>query len=391
MTGREKGEEGRTAPLTGEAPGQGFLACLLRLWAQIVKELRCVLRDPKSRFVLIVPPLAQLLVFSFAATLEVKNIDIALLNRDAGRASIELVQQLSASDLVRHIHLVTDEGSIAGLIDRQQVIAAVVIDESFSRDVAAGKRGSAQVILDGRRANAGQITLAYLQAIATQTGATLKGLRHDELLRVRHWFNPNLIYRWFVVPGLIGILITFISLLLTALSIARERELGTFDQLLVSPCTPVEIIIAKMVPAFLVGLVLTGFMTSAAVFLFGIPFTGSLGLLLGCLLLFILSLVGLGLMISSVCVTQQQAILGTFTLVVPSVLLSGFAAPIQNMPRFLQWAAECIPLKHFLIILHGCFLKAMPASEVFANAWPMAVIAVLTLGLSIHFVRSRLH
>ena len=209
-------------------------------------------------------------------------------------------------------------------------------------------------------------------------------------MQVRHWFNPNLIYRWFVVPGLSGILTTFIAMLLTALSIAREREFGTFDQLLVSPCTPTEIIIAKMVPAFLISVLLACAMMAAAVFGFGIPFTGSLPLLLLCLMLFVLSLIGIGLMISSFCATQQQAIMGTFSFVVPTVLLSGFATPVSNMPVFLQWIAEAVPLKHFLIITHGCFLKALPPGEIIANAWPLLVIAVITLGLAVRFVRSRL-
>ena len=262
---------------------------LQRLQAQIVKELLCVLRDPKSRFVLVVPPLIQLFVFAFAATLEIRNIDIALMNRDAGGASVELVQQLASSDLIRRIHPATNEQEIARLIDAQEVIAAVVINDSFSRDIAAGKSGTAQLIIDGRRANAGQITLAYLQNIATNVGVTLNTLKSGsgsgEAVQVRHWFNPNLIYRWFVVPGLSGILTTFIAMLLTALSIAREREFGTFDQLLVSPCTPTEIIIAKMVPAFLISVLLACAMMAAAVFGFGIPFTGSFPLLLLCLML----------------------------------------------------------------------------------------------------------
>ena len=364
---------------------------LQRLQAQIVKELLCVLRDPKSRFVLVVPPLIQLFVFAFAATLEIRNIDIALMNRDAGGASVELVQQLASSDLIRRIHPATNEQEIARLIDAQEVIAAVVINDSFSRDIAAGKSGTAQLIIDGRRANAGQITLAYLQNIATNVGVTLKsGSGGGEAVQVRHWFNPNLIYRWFVVPGLSGILTTFIAMLLTALSIAREREFGTFDQLLVSPCTPTEIIIAKMVPAFLISVLLACAMMAAAVFGFGIPFTGSFPLLLLCLMLFVLSLSGIGLMISSFCATQQQAIMGTFSFVVPTVLLSGFATPVSNMPVFLQWIAEAVPLKHFLIITHGCFLKALPPGEIIANAWPLLVIAVITLGLAVRFVRSRL-
>lgn len=365
-------------------------AALLRLRAQIVKELLCVLRDPRSRLVLIVPPLMQLLVFSFAATLEVRQIDLAVCNRDGGRAGQELVQQLAASPLVGRLHPARSEAELAGMIDRQQVAAALVIPEGFSREQAAGRGASAQLLLDGRRANATQVALGYLQAIAARTGATLAGAPAAEAVALRHAFNPNLTYRWFIVPSLVGILVSFITLLVTALSIARERELGTFDQLLVSPCTPTELVIAKMVPALLVGTGLATLMVAAAVWGFRIPFTGSPALLLASLLLFILSMVGIGLMISSICSTQQQAILGSFAVGVPAVLMSGFATPVENMPLALQWAAEALPLKHFLIILRGSFLKAMPAEEVLLNAWPMACIAAATLGLATLFVRSKL-
>ncbi|WP_263769383.1 ABC transporter permease [Propionivibrio soli] len=366
----------------------------IRLRAQIIKELLCLLRDPRSRIVLIGPPIIQLFVFSFAITLEVKNIDVALLNHDVGGASVELVQQIESSDLVRRIRVAGSERELAELIDAQHVLAGIVIPETFSRDVAQGRNATAQIIIDGRKANAGQIALGYLQTIVGHVGATLRPTTMSggggDAAAVRHWFNPNLTYRWYVVPSLAGILVTLVALMVTALSIARERELGTFDQLLVSPCTPTEIIVAKGIPAFLVGIVLASVMIGAAVFLFGIPFTGSLGLLFVCLMLFILSLVGIGLMISSICSTQQQAILGTFAVVVPAVIMSGFATPVENMPLALQWIAECIPLKHFLIILQGSFLKALPPADVFANAWPMAVIAVVTLTLATLFVRSKL-
>lgn len=365
-------------------------ARLTRLRAQIVKELLSVLRDPKSRFVLIGPPLIQLLVFSFAVTLEVRNIHIAVLDHDGGRAATELMQQIGASTLVRELHRAASEEQVAELIDRQRVLAAVIIPATFTRDIAAGRGGAVQVLIDGRRANAGQVALGYLQTIAATTGASLLQRPLSEPAVVRHWFNPNLIYRWFVVPGLAGILVTMIALLLTALSIARERELGTFDQLLVSPCTPMEIIVAKTVPAFCIGTALATVMVGAGVFGFGIPFTGSVALLFGCLMLFILSLVGIGLMISAICSTQQQAILGTFAVGVPAVLMSGFATPVQNMPQVLQWAAEAIPLKHFLIVLHGSFMKAMPAAVVFDNAWPMAAIAAVTFPLATWLVRSKL-
>jgi ABC-2 type transport system permease protein len=368
-------------------------ARLIRIRAQIIKELLCLLRDPKSRVVLFIPPIVQLLVFSFAVTLEVRNINVAIFNRDAGAASVEFIQQLGASNLVHTIHVAHSEREIAALIDRQRAMAAFVIPETFSRDVADGRGGTVQVILDGRKANASQVAFGYLQSIAANVTFTQRkgsvAIPPTPTLE-RHWFNPNLIYRWFVVPSLTGILVMIVSLMVTSLSIARERELGTFDQLLVSPCTPIEIIIAKTIPAFGVGTLLASFMMGVAVVLFRVPFTGSLLALYLCLLLFILSVVGIGLMLSSICSTQQQAILGTFSIVVPAVIMSGFSTPVENMPKVLQWLAECIPLKHFLIILQGSFLKAMPITDILANAWPMALIAAVTLTLATLFVRSKL-
>ncbi|MDR1853730.1 MAG: ABC transporter permease [Azoarcus sp.] len=361
----------------------------VRLRAQIVKELLCVLRDPKSRVILFVPPLVQLAILSFAFTLEVKNVDIAILNRDAGGAALEFVQRATASELVRRVHVATSEAEVAAMLDEQRVLAALVVPPTFSRDARRGQ-ATVQVLIDGRRSYAGQIALGYFQTIAASAGMGISAGNVRDIAPVRHWFNPNLTYRWFVVPGLAGVLLTISALLLTALSIARERELGTFEQLLVSPCTPAEIIVAKTAPGFLIGATLALLMEATAVFGFGIPFTGSFALLFGSMLLFILSIVGIGLAISAVCSTQQQAILGCFALAIPTMVLSGFATPVDNMPEALQWLAQAIPLKHFLLILHGSFLKAMPASEVFANAWPMALIAAVTLPLAARLVRGKL-
>ncbi|KEZ77309.1 ABC transporter permease [Salinisphaera hydrothermalis] len=364
----------------------------VRLRAQIVKELLSILRDPRSRLVLIGPPLIQLLVFSFAATLEVNHVDLAVYNRDTGRASYELLAEIGAAGFVNRVYAVHSPAQRRALIDREQVIAALDIPPDFSRNVAAGHTATAQVILDGRRANAAQITLGYLDRIAARTGAELvpdsPGARDPTV--VRHWFNPNLIYRWYIVPSLSGILSTIIALIVTALSIARERELGTFDQLMVSPTTPFEIIVAKTVPAVLIGTVLGLVMIGAAVFVFGVPFRGSFGLLLPSLVLLILSMVGIGLMISAISSTQQQAILGAFAVAVPMVVMSGFATPVDNMPRVLQWVAECLPLTHFLVIVQGCFVKALPPGVVWGQAWPMAAVAVVTLGIAHVVVRSRL-
>ncbi len=360
--------------------------------ALIIKELLSVLRDPKSRILLIVPPLAQLIVFSFAATLELTRADIAVYNQDNGAWSRLCVERVAHASFVHQMYPVYSETAIRQLIATKQVMAAIVIPNTASSDEAAGRSVQLQIILDGRRANSDQILLGYLTEILARLNAEPVNASPtiSDLAVTRHWFNPNLIYQWFVVPGVGGILVTFITLLLTALSIARERELGTFDQLLVSPCTPGEMIVAKMVPALLIGMVLGILMTGAAAFLFQVPFVGSyVGLLLS-MLLYILSVNGIGLMLSALCNTQQQAILGTFTLVVPSVLMSGFATPVENMPAFLQWVDQANPLKYYLIILQGSFLKNLPAAVVWANDWPLLVIAVVTLTTATVFVRGRL-
>lgn len=362
-----------------------------RLRAQIVKELLSILRDPRSRIIVFVPPLMQLLIFTFATTLEVRNADIAVYDRDAGHWSHELVARVAAADFVNEIHTVHSPDALRELIDRRAVIAALNIGPEFSREIAAGGIGTVQVIVDGRRSNAGQITVAYLNQIAAGVSAAVQRDRTNASpVVVRHWFNPNLIYRWFVVPALSGILVFFSALMITALSISRERELGTFDQLLVSPTTTFEIIVAKTMPALAIGLVLGLMMIAAAAFVFSVPFEGSFWLLMPSLVLFILSVVGIGLMISSVSATQQQAILGAFAIGVPAVLMSGFATPVENMPTVLQWLAEAIPLKHFLVIVEGTFLKAMPASDIIANTWPLAIIALVSLTMAVVFVRSRL-
>ncbi|TAL98059.1 MAG: ABC transporter permease [Rhodanobacter sp.] len=362
-----------------------------RLRAQIVKELLSILRDPRSRLIVFAPPLLQLLIFTFATTLEVRNANIAVYNQDTGHWSYEMEARVGAAEFVNKVYTVHNRDQLRRLIDQRKVIAALDMGPDFSRDIVAGGTGKLQVIVDGRRSNAGQITVGYLNAIAANVGsAARKEPQRASPVVVRHWFNPNLIYRWFVVPALSGILVFFSALMITALSIARERELGTFDQLLVSPTTTLEIIVAKTVPALAIGTVLGLMMIAAAAFLFGVPFTGSFWLLLPSLLLFIASVVGIGLMISAVSATQQQAIMGAFAIGVPAVLMSGFATPVENMPLVLQWIAQGIPLTHFLVIVEGTFLKAMPASDILANTWPLAVIALVSLTLATLLVRSRL-
>lgn len=362
-----------------------------RLRAQVVKELLSYLRDPRSRATLIGPPLLQLFIFSYAVTLDVSNVTVAVLVEDSGRYSQELVSRVEGAGFVSRVLYADSAAELESLIDRREALLALRFPADFSRAAAAGRAATAQVIVDGRRANAGQVALGYVSAIASDIGASLDSVSPDASpTALRHWYNPSLIYRWFVVPSLSGILAMLIALLVTALSIARERELGTFDQLLVSPAQPIEIVIGKSVPALLIGTVLGSLMILAGVFVFRIPFTGSALLLLASLMLFILSMVGIGLMVSSICRTQQQAILGVFSIAVPLILISGFATPVENMPDWLQGIATLSPLKYYLIVVRGSFLKELPAAEVFANAWPMALIALVTLAAAIVIVRRNL-
>ena len=362
-----------------------------RLRAQFIKEVLSILRDPRSRMVVLVPPLAQLLILAFAATLEVRHVDIAVHNQDAGRWAHELVTRLERAEFINQIHHVANNQQLQGQIDEGKVMAALEIPVDFSRAIANGDSGRVQLLVDGRRSNSGQITVAYLSAIAAEVGAEANPeAALAAPVVVRNWFNPNLVYRWFIVPGLSGILAFFSALLITSLSIARERELGTFDQLLVSPVSTPEIIISKLLPALTIGTVLGLMMIAAAIVLFQIPFSGSFLLLLISLVLFILSVVGIGLMISAISATQQQAILGAFAIGVPAVLVSGFATPVENMPTLLQWLAQAIPLTHFLIIVQGSFLKALPLSDILASLWPLAIIALVSLTMATVFVRGRL-
>lgn len=359
----------------------------LQLRAQIIKEILCLLRDKRARFILIVPPIMQLLIFSFAITLDVRNVTVSVYNRDNGYWSQELVRTIEHAGFVKKVLVTDNPSSLHADIDRKQVLLAISIPEDFSRDIAAGQPASLQVIIDGRRANAGQIAYSYIERIVQNMGVQAQ---KTERIAARNFFNPNLSYRWFVVPALSGILIFVIALMTSALSIARERELGTFDQLLVSPCTPAEIIIAKCVPGFIISILLSLMMILAAVLIFGIPFTGSLLLLLIAMMVFIVSIIGIGLAISAFCSTQQQAILGVFGVMIPMVMMSGFATPVENMPQVLQWLAELMPFKHYLIILHGVFLKNMPAKEILHNTWPMLLIGCVTLSIAIISVRKKL-
>jgi ABC-2 type transport system permease protein len=362
-----------------------------RLRAMIVKELWAILRDPRARMILIVPPLVQLLVFGFATTLEVKNFDVGVYDRDGGTTSREYIERLSGSPNVRRVVAIHTPAAARQAIDERQVIAVVMFDENFSRDVAARRPAVIQAVFDGRRSNAAQIVAGYLGEIAANLGAELRptGARRSASL-VTNWFNPNLDYLWFALPALIVVISMVSGLALTAQSVARERELGTFDQLMVAPLRLHEILIGKMVPPLLIGLLNGTVYLLLISQVFRVPLTGSVGSFYVALVFYLMALVGVGMLVSSLAQTQQQAFLGAFLVTVPAILLSGYASPIDNMPGWLQVVAQADPAKHFLIVSEGVFLKAMPALEILRNTWPLALIALATLSTSSLLFRSRM-
>lgn len=355
-----------------------------RIVTLVIKEMQALLRDPQSRKLLIMPVLMQLLLFPFAATLEVKNNTLAVVNQDQGGASLELIQRFSQAKAFTSLLLLHNEGEARQALDQREALLVLQFPADFSRQLENGGTPSIQALLDGRRSNSGQIAVGYLQEIIQDynterlTQAALMPTGSSTTV-VRHWFNPNLQYVWFIVPSLVAIITTVSTLIVTSLSVAREREQGTFDQLLVSPLTPGMIMLGKAIPAFVVSMSQATIILLAGVFAYQIPFQGSLLLLYGSMLFYILALVGFGLFISALCATQQQAFLGVFSFIMPAVLLSGFVSPVENMPQWLQTITLADPLRHFIVIVKGVFLKDISTSVVIQNAWPLLVIGVVTL------------
>ncbi|MFZ7128038.1 MAG: ABC transporter permease [Desulfobacterales bacterium] len=366
---------------------------LTRVKSLVVKELLNALRDPKARAVLIGPPIIQILVFSFAMTQEAKNVRLAVLNLDHGQSGYELVQRFENAGNFDGILRLDGRGEIQPVLDEQRALAVLVIPLDFSRNLLSGNRASVQLLLDGRRTNTAQIVRGYAQQILSRFGVDTGGPGTAPAgidLLIRHWFNPNLEFIWYTVPSLICILTTVVCLLLTSLAVAREREMGTFEQLLVSPLRPVEILIGKALPALVLSLGAVLLLLAIAVFGFRIPFQGSTAMLFGSVVIFLMSIIGIGLFISSLSLTQQQAILGAFMFMPPAVLLSGFATPIENMPLWLQRLTAANPLRWFLVIVRGIFLKDMPFSDVLANTVPMAAIALVTLVCAMWLFKHRM-
>ena len=363
-----------------------------RILALIKKEYLAIWRDPKSRMLIIVPPLLQLVIFAHAITMEIKNIHIAVLDRSNTVESRELIAGFHHSQWFKQVIYVNNEKELRDCIELKKVQLGLEISNDFASSIYSNKPATIQIIADGRETNTAAIASSYASQIISAYSDNLTKYNQGASINLvtRNWFNPNLEYKWFLLVSLITLLAIVISLLLTALSIARERELGTFDQLIVSPLSSFEILIGKTVPPLSISIILACFMTAVAIIFFKIPFEGSLFWYLLSIFAALLSIVGVGLFISSLCRTQQQAILGAFTFQTPAIVLSGFVSPIENMPVFMQHITLINPARYFMTLSKGIFLKSMSPHVIIENLIPLLLIALFTLFLASWTFKSRL-
>lgn len=357
---------------------------LIRLWWLIRKELQALMGNTQGRFLLIMPVLLQTALFPFAATLEVTGNTLAIYDQDGGAQSRELIERLTHMPAFTTVMTVAGEAGMTSAITGQQALIGLIIPQDFSRRLALGEPAKVQLIIDGRRSNGGQVAAGYINQVIARWQSEGKGLPE---LTVRHLYNPNIEFRWHVLPSLVAIITTIGCLIVTALSVAREREEGTFDQLLVSPLTPGWIMAGKAVPGILVAVGQGAIVALAARVLYQVPFGGSTTLLMAGMVCYGLALAGIGLFVSSLCSTQQQAFLGVFSFMVPAVILSGYVSPIENMPLLFQWLAAVDPLSHFILLLKGVFLKDLGWSAAWPLLWPLLAIAGVTLSLALAMFR----
>jgi ABC-2 type transport system permease protein len=366
-----------------------------RIIAIIVKEFIELRRDKWARFRLIVPTIVQMLLFGYAATYEVYHVSTVVLDLDHSQESRELLSHFTASDRFDVVEVARSQRDITAAIDRSDAAVALVIHAGFAELLRKGQSAPLQVIVDGTNSNTALIALGYVNSIAAdfakgyapglaqRISGTAGARQVQVVLEQRPWFNTDLNGQWFFVPGLIGTLTLVIIVNLTAFAIVREREVGTLEQIMVSPIRPVEFILGKTVPFFVIGLFEVALIVAVGTFWFQVPFAGNpLMLVLGSIL-FLLSTLALGLLISTLCSTQQQAFSLNFFILNPFFILSGFSFPISSMPQVLQWLTYVNPLRYYLVVIRGTFLKGVGLSVLWPELAAMAVIALILLAASV--------
>ena len=359
---------------------------LLRIVALTRKELLAILKDPRSRFTIFIPPMIQCLIYGYVATYDLNDVAYAVLDQDRSSASHELLAKLDGSGVFHRQGNLERAADIKPWIDNQRVLLVIQIEQDFERRLQMGQTVDVQVIADGRNSNTAGIALGYVGNVIEAFNADWRAAHGQSgtpvQATIRAWYNPNLETRWNMVPSLIATLTLIQTFILMAMSVAREREQGTFDQLLVTPFRPAEIMAGKALPAMLIGLIQATTVLLIAQFWFHIPFVGSFVTLYAALSLFLLAAVGIGLLLSSIAATMQQAMLYSFLVIMPFVLLSGLTTPISSMPVSLQTLTLLNPLRYAIEIVHRVYLEGAGLASLWPEMWPLALIAFVTLSLS---------
>jgi len=367
---------------------------LNRIVALIRKELLAVLKDARTRNMLLLQPVIQCLIFGYAATLDLNNVPYAAFDRDRSAASSALLAKLDGSGAFHRIANLTQADQMSSLIDNQRVLLVIQIGPDFQRQLSAGQDAAVQVIADGRNSTTAGTALGYIGAAVESFNADWRGDHGlpppPVQLTPRAWFNPNLETRWNLVPALVGTITMMSTLMLAALSVAREREEGTFDQLLVAPYSPTEIMIGKAIPAMMIGVVQATNALLVSQLWFRIPFAGSYVTLYIGLILFLLAAVGIGLFVSSIAATMQQGMLFAFVVMMPFALLSGLTTPISSMPAIIQDLTLINPLRYAIDLVHRVYLEGVGLGQLWPDLWPMAIIAAATLSAAAWMFRNRI-
>ena len=368
---------------------------LARIGQMLRKEFIQTLRDPHTRWLLFGPPIIQMLVFGYAATLEVKHVSLAVLDLDNTQESRELISHFSASRYFYIEKQASQRDELREGVDRGDFLATIEIDSGFARRLRSGQGASVQLIVDSSNSNTALVALGYINLIGAQfardyqmdrmrrTAPQLVSFVPQVGLETRPWFNEGLESQWYFVPGVIGNLMLIMVMMLTAFAVVREREIGTLEQIMVTPIRRWEFILGKTIPFFLIGAFDTAMISLIGIFWFGVPFRGSVAVLAVGATTFLFSALGLGLFLSTISATQQQAMISAFFFIMPATSLSGFGTPISSMPPFFQKLSYLNPLRHVMVVLRSVFLKGVGFDVLWPELTVMAVFAILMLSVSI--------
>jgi ABC-2 type transport system permease protein len=373
---------------------------MLKILHIVRKEFLQLRRDPRMVFIVIMAPLIQLLVLGYAANLDVRDIPIVFCDLDSSRASREFISQFPHSGYFTPAAVIDRLDDVDAWIDRGKASLAVVIPKGMGKMLARREPVPIQVIVDGAESQSAVIALSYATMITARysrqvlverlegSGLAVPMSRINPEVRV--WYNPELKSRHFFIPGILGMLLMVVTIVLTALAIVKEKETGTLEQLIVTPVKSPQLILGKLLPFFAIGLVDIVLVVLVATLWFRVPIKGNLGLLLALSPVFLLTTLGLGLFISTISKNQQQAMLSTIFFAMPMIILSGFIFPIANMPRIIQYFTYIVPLRYFLVIIRGLFLKASTFAELWPSAAALVAFGLAILGISILRFRKKI-